>query len=290
MKSSKKLPKSLDTLIQDIDNLFLGADVSREGCDEFGKRLADLMYDKFREYKTERKKGLRMSMIGTPDRKAWYSVRDNIPKQEHSTRLLRTFLTGDIFEEVLLFLAKEAGHTVTEEQAEINILGVKGHKDCRIDGVTVDIKTASTRSFEKFNKHKLEEDDPFGYRLQIAGYLQNDAEKGKDNREVAFLVWEKQFSNICLDRYTADSLPIASDRISTLKVVIEEPKEPERCSEPVIQKNGNVTLSTMCSYCDYKRHCWRDANNGEGLRVFEYSTGDKYFIEVNSKLRVREVL
>jgi hypothetical protein len=40
-----------------------------------------------------------------------------------------------------------------------------------IDGVTVDVKSASKYGFEKFLKHNLREDDPFGYISQLSSYV-----------------------------------------------------------------------------------------------------------------------
>ena len=33
-------------------------------------------------------------------------------------------------------------------------------------------------------------------------------------------------------------------------------------------------------YCDYKKICWSDANNGKGLRVFDYSDGKHFLTHV----------
>ncbi len=40
-----------------------------------------------------------------------------------------------------------AGHEVTDEQKEVELEGLKGHIDCKINGRVVDIKTASGFSF-----------------------------------------------------------------------------------------------------------------------------------------------
>ena len=60
---------------------------------------------------------------------------------------------GDILEELLLFLAKEAGHTVTGQQDTLSISGVNGHRDAIIDGRLVDVKSASSYSFRKFKNN-----------------------------------------------------------------------------------------------------------------------------------------
>src|SRR5690606_25725922 len=87
------------------------------------------------------------------------------------------FLYGDILEDLLLFLAEAAGHTVVGRQDEQEIAGIKGHRDCVIDGTVVDAKSASSYSFKKFKEGRLREDDPFGYVDQLQSYIhsgQND--------------------------------------------------------------------------------------------------------------------
>ena len=64
---------------------------------------------------------------------------------------LIAFLFGDIVEEVVLFLARAAGHEVTDEQKEIEINGVRGHIDGRVDGLPVDVKSASSYSYRKLS-------------------------------------------------------------------------------------------------------------------------------------------
>ena len=84
-------------------------------------------------------------------------------------------------------LVRATGHKVSDEQKEVDVKGVKGHIDCKIDGEVVDIKTASKFSFNKFREGRLREDDPFGYMSQLAGY--EEAEKSSDG---GFLVINKE--------------------------------------------------------------------------------------------------
>ena len=39
-------------------------------------------------------------------------------------------------------------------------------------------------------------------------------------------------------------------------------------------ESGNRKLAIGCMYCDYKVDCWKDANDGKGLRKFDYKNGD----------------
>ena len=60
------------------------------------------------------------------------------------------FLYGHILEELIILFSVLAGHEVTEAQKEVHVEGIKGHQDCKIDGVLVDCKSASLRGFDKF--------------------------------------------------------------------------------------------------------------------------------------------
>ena len=101
------------------------------------------------------------------------------------------FLYGHLLESLLLTLTRLAGHEVTEEQKEINIAGVLGHQDCRIDDMLVDVKSASGNSFKKFASGRLSEDDPFGYIGQLSAYAED-----KQDKEAAFFVIDKQNGNL----------------------------------------------------------------------------------------------
>ena len=49
--------------------------------------------------------------------------------------------------------------------------------DSKIDGEVVDVKTASSYSFKKFEQGTLNEDDPFGYVTQLTGYEEHEKTK-----------------------------------------------------------------------------------------------------------------
>ena len=128
-----------------------------------------------------------MSSIGAGDRKLWYL--HNLPPESQEILSGPThikFLYGHLLEELLLLLVKEAGHTVEGEQDTLEIEGVQGHRDSVIDGVTVDVKTASKWGFKKFQEATLFTDDPFGYIAQISAYM----EAGKTDG--AFLAINKE--------------------------------------------------------------------------------------------------
>ena len=52
---------------------------------------------------------------------------------------------------------------------------------------------------------------------------------------------------------------------------------------------GNMKLPRNCVYCPYKIECHKDANAGQGLRLFKYSKGIEYLTQVKAAPRVEEI-
>ena len=66
---------------------------------------------------------------------------------------------------------------------------------------------------------------------------------------------------------------------------------PDRCYDPIPDgKSGNLKLPIGCVYCDYKRDCWSDANQGKGIRAFEYAKGKRYLVQVGKEPDVQEIV
>lgn len=263
-----------------------GAEVTEEQANQFGKELSDLLANRLREQKTgeRRKFRLRMSNIGKGARQLWYESRFE-PNETLAPHTLVKFMFGDILETLLLFLARVGGHNVSHQQAEVDVNGVKGRIDADIDGVTVDVKSASTYSFRKFANGTLAEDDPFGYVDQLAGYC-----KGR-NTDGAFLAIDKQNGHIAYLPYAQEDLEAINigDRIDYLKGVLESDVEPERCYEDEPDgQSGNRKLGVNCSYCAFKDRCWQDSNGGLGLRTFLYSNGPRFLTNVAREPNVPE--
>ena len=51
-----------------------------------------------------------------------------------------------------------------------------------------------------------------------------------------------------------------------------------------------MRLAIGCAYCDFKFGCWKDSNNGRGLRTFDYATGKKSLVKVVNEPNVLEIL
>lgn len=301
------MTKTIDTLVEDIYNIFTNPDhkISEENLKDLGQNIADCVKKKIDEASVKRKPTLRMSILGKPNRQLWFELKE--PQdvvaagdvdvfEPHPEKFLK-FLFGDIIEQLLVFLVKEAGHKLEFAQENLNIGGVEGHTDGAIDGVAVDFKTASGYQFNtKFRTRKLLsgllEDDPFGYKAQLASYrdalVAKHPEAGIDKEKIAWVVFNKESGEILLVQ--ADNFDLeffnSGDRVQEVKNILSKPTPPvEKCYPEVpLGTSGNMILHKNCSYCVFKNKCWK------GLRKFKYADGVKYFTKVSQIPRVEEVL
>lgn len=279
--------KSIDTLCDDIYATIGGGSIpDPELVDRFARTLAETVVQRLSPRDDSGKSYLRMSNLGRGDRQLWYQLNGNFPPEELNGHTRLKFLLGDVWEAVLLFLAEASGHKVEREQETVELEGVVGHIDAVVDGVLVDVKSASTHSFKKFRDGTLAENDPFGYYDQISGYA-----TATGTPTAAFLAGDKQNGHITLLQVSEDEIKAVNsrERIAHIREVLASPEEPERCYEDVeYGAGGNRALGTNCSYCPFKQHCWRDANNGVGLRVFSYASGPVFFTHVEKEPKVME--
>ena len=94
------------------------------------------------------RKTLGLSSVGKPLRKLWYDFHSDIELVKPTPSMRLKFLFGDIIEDLLLWLVKVSGHTVTDRQREVNCCGVTGHIDSIIDGEVVDIEVRKTDMYD----------------------------------------------------------------------------------------------------------------------------------------------
>jgi hypothetical protein len=277
------LPEDIYALLADEND----HEVSEENVEWAGEVFKDLLRSRLLKRKEKRgEEVLRFSALGKKDRQIWYQANKPETAEKMPGKQNFKFLYGDVLEVLLLFLAKEAGHTVENCQKGVEEDGVKGSIDAEIDGVLVDVKSASSYSFEKFKSGGYLFDDPFGYVSQLAGYA-NALKKDR----AGFLVADKVHGDICFvefDKEYIDGNP-PGPRISHLREVIAQTSPPPRCYPDVPEgKSGNRKLAIGCSYCAFKDDCWSDANNGKGLRKFFYSRGPVWLSEVKKEPKVDE--
>ena len=283
------MTKQIETLVEDIEALFDGHDLAAT-VEKFSDDLALMFLKRFQEYGTERKPSLRLSSIGKPLRQIWYEMH-GAPAEELTPETKLKFLYGSLIEELMIYLAIEAGHDVQFLQKEVSLDGVVGHIDCIIDGVLVDVKSCSTYSFMKFQTGGLRYDDPFGYIAQITGYRE-----ALSIERCGFLAVDKTLGRLCFYEVSDNDYDVRT-RIKDVREAVAQTTEPVRCyqAEPVSNKDktGNMVLPFQCAkYCRWRDHCWRDANDGRGLEPRFYSTGVKYFtklvVEPRLKYETRE--
>lgn len=277
------MTKQLNTLVDDIYSLFdpnSTHEPDEDHLDEVAEQFKNLLRTRLKEREPV-DNPLRFSSLGKKDRQIWYMAK-KAPVEEMSGKTYFKFLYGDVIELLVLFLAKEAGHSVERQQEEIDVEGVKGHIDAIIDGVVIDVKSASPYGYKKFKDNKVLEDDPFGYAQQLAGYSQvlNPGEAA------AWVAFDKVSGEICTTPLSHSIIKDydAIERIKYLKEVIDKDEPPERCYEDEPDgKSGNRKLNTPCSYCAYKHTCWPQ------LRTFLYSNGPRFLTQVVKTPDVPEV-
>ena len=275
----------LKTLPDDIYNLFapdVDHECSEENLEVMATNLKEMMRSRLAKY-IEPTSPLRFSALGKQDRQVWYEAHPEAgTKEPMLPKTYVKFMYGAILEEMLLFLTKEAGHSVTDEQREVEVDGVTGHIDAIIDGTVVDAKSASPYGYKKFENGTVAQDDPFGYVDQLSGY--NDVLN--PGKEAAWLAIDKVDGSICVstlpDMVMKHHKP--QPRIAHLKEVISRDEPPSRCYESVPDgKSGNMKLAMGCSYCAHKFRCWPE------VRGFAYSNGPRYLTTVAKVPDVPEI-
>ena len=284
--------KTIDTLVEDIYNLFEPSIINKISEEDLEKHLKEFTKSVTNNIKIvlneqpKKKRKLSLSSIGKPTRQLWYDKHSNSEARPLAPSTRIKFLYGHILEDLLILLSRVAGHTVTEEQKQVEVEGIKGHQDCKIDGVLVDCKSASGFAFKKFANNRLADDDPFGYIAQISAYSE-----GNGVNEAYFLAIDKQHGNIALTRVHDMEMINAKERVQYLKGALESKTIPDRCYSDIPEGvSGNRKLAIGCVFCPHKRECWSDANNGQGLRAFKYEKGTTYLSHVAKEPRVQEII
>jgi len=278
--------KSIHTLIKDIHHV-VG---STEGW--FDKHLAevfsrDLGSRLISNLAPQNKvPTLRLSQMGPRcPRSLWASI--HAPSMAEplpaSARIKYTY--GHLIEALVIAMAKAAGHEVVGEQDELIVDGVKGHRDCIIDGCLVDVKSAASFSYQKFKDGTIRDSDTFGYLDQLDGYLVgslgDDLVRVKD--KAYLLAVDKQLGHMCLYEHRLRQGSI-EDRIRRYKGIVSLASPPPcECGTVPDGKSGNIKLDTKASYNIYKHFCFPQ------LRTFLYASGPVYLTKVVRTPDVPEV-
>lgn len=250
------------------------SEVTPEAAEELAQAIKEVVVSKLQHF---REPSLSMSSIGKAPRKIYMDLH-NVVKPSGKARL--KFLYGDIIEALVLWLCKQAGHSVTDQQKGVARGDIKGSIDALIDGVLCDVKSCSGQSFKKFKNGTLPQQDSFGYLPQISGYrtcLKQDS--------CFFLAVDKVTGEITT--YYPDpefDLPDIDKVIEVAKKASTEyPQEP--CEKPIpFGKSGNEVVASCCKLCPHLFKCFPDA------KEYKYSTGSEYFTKIvrEPKPKVKE--
>jgi hypothetical protein len=281
--------KKIETLINDMEQVVLGLGGWDAAITEYlATTISEVAEARF-STPQEPRGYLSLSGLGNPcDRDLWYKVNMTDKAAPMGPETLGTFFYGDLLEALVIALAKASGHDVQGEQDRLDVHGIKGHRDVVIDGMTVDVKSASSFSFEKFKAGKLREEDPFGYISQLSSYVY----AGKDDplvtnkTEGAFLAIRKDRFKLCLDRYDfTEELKTKEAEILKKKEVVSGPIPEERIPPvPQSKTSPNTKLAMKCGYCSFRKECYPEA------RTFIYSNGPVFLVDVKKVPNVLEVI
>lgn len=280
--------KTIHTLVEDIQQVVMGNGGWDASVTHFlSESVAQVAQQRFSE-KQQPRGYLSLSAVGTPcQRKLWYKVNSVDSSEPLPYNAYLKFFFGDIIEALVLSLAKAAGHSVEGMQDRLDVEGVVGHRDAVIDGVTIDVKSASPAAFKKFKSGTLRSDDPFGYISQLSSYVYagKDDPLVTDKTQGGFLVVDKVNGHLCLDLYDfTTELALKKDEIKDIRAMVKGPIPEDRIT-PVQQSktSPNTKLAMQCSYCEFKKVCYPEA------RCFLYESGPVWLVDVVNEPRVFEV-
>lgn len=220
---------------------------------------------------------LRLSGMGPRCPKAlWHSIHTPELAEPLPPWAIFKYQYGHIIEALVIALAKASGHEVTGEQDELSVDGILGHRDCVIDGCIVDVKSSSTRGFDKFKSGSIRFEDDFGYLDQLDGYLVGSAadELVRCKDRAYLLAVDKTLGHMVTYEHQARPEKIRQ-RIAECKAIVAKDIPPEcTCGTVADGESGNIRLDTKASYSGYKHLCFPH------LRTFLYSGGPRYLTKV----------
>jgi len=266
----------IKTLVKDMEETILGMKGWNEELSKaMGNNIASTAGKRFGVPQRPRSY-LSFSSIGSScKRKLWYKINEPSTSSKLAASDLLKFFYGDMIEELILTIAKISGHEVVGEQDRMYIGGLAGHRDAVIDGMTIDVKSASPASFKKFAEGKLREKDSFGYISQLSSYVYaaKDDPLVTNKTQGAFLVMDKVSGEITLDVHDfSEEIKQKEKEVESVKRMVKG-GIPDRL-EPEKTTYGNTQLCQDCFYCDFKKHCWPES------RKFLYKGREKYLVDV----------
>ncbi len=223
---------------------------------------------------------LRLSQMGPRCPKAlWYSIHHPEEAEPLPPQAIIKYAYGHAIEELAITLVKASGHSVVGEQDELVVDGIKGHRDCVIDGAVVDVKSTSSLSFNKFKDGTLKDSDHFGYLDQLDGYVVGSLDDPlvtvKDRAYI--LAVDKQLGKIALYAHHVRQASIIA-RIAEYKRIVGQHEAPVcTCGTVRDGESGNEKLDLAASYSAFKYTCFPN------LRTFLYANGPRFLTHVEKR-------
>lgn len=211
----------------------------------------------------------------------WHSVRAPSLQEPIPAHTSIKFAYGDVIEGLIIELVKKAGHEVTGEQDVLYVDGVRGHRDCVIDGCVVDVKSTNSLSYQKIKAGQVA-DDIFlsSYLAQLDGYVVGSHDdplvRVKDRGYI--LAVDKVLGHICLYEHRVRP-EFIRERIRAYRTIVNlEEAPPCECRTETDGSSGNIKLDLKASYNPFKHACAK--RRGERIRVFLYSNGPRFLTKV----------
>lgn len=257
--------------------------------EELGSRVADHLASSLADSSSEREPNkLWATDVGNScSRQLWYKL--HLPHEGENLQghTLFKFLYGDLIEELVVFMLREAGHEVKDEQRRVKLelasgWVVSGKQDLVLDGTMCDVKSTSSYGFKRYKDGLTEENDSFGYLWQLSYYAHFTPSVLKQKDTGILLFVDKQNGHIApveVPLYTEEEV---YGRIVQHIDAIDNPAPPPRLTNATkpYGKSGNECLDTKCSYCPFKSICW------PGLQGYAYSHGPVWFTNVTNVPKV----
>jgi len=276
----------IQTLVEDIyevvrNNGWYSEEISRGFVRELDSRLVENLNGQ------PTVPSLRLSQMGKKcPSQLWHSIHSAAHAERIPPWVRIKFDYGHILESYVLELIKAAGHEVTGEQDELILDGIKGHRDCVVDGCIVDIKSLNSRSFQTLKDGMVLQDIFLrDYLDQLDGYVVASANdplvRVKDKGYI--LAIDKTLGHLYLYEHHAREESIRQ-RIRSYRDIISIPRPPRcTCEEIPDGKSGNIKLGVKASYNAYKYCCKPQ------LRTFLYASGPTYLTKVVRRPGVTEI-
>lgn len=278
--------KNIHTLIKDIYDV-VG---SKQGwytssvAEGFARQLGTTLVENIG--RADEVPRLRLSQMGDRCPSAlWHSIHSPSLSEALPPQARIKYTYGHVIEALVIAMAKAAGHEVTGEQDAVYVDGIRGSRDCVIDGCVVDVKSASSMAYQKFKTGSIRMDDPFGYLAQLDGYvvgsLDDPLVRVKDRGYL--LAVDKTLGHMCTYEHKVRPEFIKA-RIGEYKSIVELSEAPAcTCGTIADGKSGNIKLDMRASYSPQKHLCFPN------LRTFLYASGPVYLTKVVRRPEVTEV-